>query len=40
MIRSHTAGTARRTNAGWKLKKVAITSGAPAAPAGAARPAK
>jgi hypothetical protein len=34
---SHTAGMAWRTNPGWKLKNVEITSSALAAPSGAAR---
>ena len=34
------SGMARRTMAGWKLKKVASTTPGPTGPSGAARPAK
>ena len=39
-ISSQTPGTARATKAGAKLKNDAVTTAAPAAPSGAARPAK
>jgi hypothetical protein len=39
-IRSQTAGIARATKAGAKLKNEAVTTAAPAGPSGAARPAK
>ena len=40
LIRSQTAGIARATKAGAKLKNEAVTTAGPVGPSGAARPAK